>query len=91
MQTLELKAIYENVNSYYKKAHVIFNNNKIILKSYYTLILEYNKKSKKIKFLSHDKEDFTQTTIRHINEFLQQFTNEGIKRKKELLQLAKAK
>lgn len=86
----ELKTIYDSAISFYNKAKILINKNTIILKSYNTLILSYNVKNKKVEFLTNNKNHFTQTTNRHINEFLKQFTNENAKSKKELLQLAKA-
>lgn len=90
MTTSELKAIYTNQNSFYGKATTTTNKNTIILKSYNTNILEYNTTTKKIKFLTNNKDHFTQTTNKHINEFLKQYTNETTKTKKELLKMAKA-
>ena len=90
MITSELQAIYTTQKSYYGKATTTTNKNTIILKSYNTNILEYNTKTKKLKFLTNNKEHFTQTTNKHINEFLKQYTNETPKTKKELLKLSKA-
>lgn len=90
MITSELKAIYTNQNSFYGKATTTTNKNTIILKSYNTNILEYNTTTKKITFLTHNKDHFTQTTNKHINEFLKQYTNETTKTKKELLKMAQA-
>lgn len=91
MNKMELKAIYDIRQSFYKKAHILQNNNTIILKSYNTNILQLDTKTKKIEFLTHNKDHFTQTTNRHINEFLKQYTNETPKTKSELIKLAKAK
>ena len=90
MITSELKTIHTNQNSFYGKASIITSKNKIILKSYNTNILEYNTTTKKIKFLTNNKDHFTQTTNKHINEFLKQYTNETTKTKKELLKMANA-
>ena len=84
----ELKAIYDARASFYGKAQIIETNNKIILKSYNTDILEFDKTSKTIRFLTHNKNHFTMTTNRHINEFLQQYTNEQPKSKTQLLKMA---
>lgn len=88
--TSELKAIYTTQKNFYGKATTTTNKNKIILKSYNTNILEYNTTTKKIKFLTNNKNHFTQTTNKHINEFLKQYTNETPKSKSELIKLAKA-
>ena len=91
MNKTELKAIYDNRQSFYGKAEILQEDNKIILKSYNTNILEYNTKTKKLTFLTNNKNHFTQTTNRHINEFLRQFTNETKKTKAELLKMANIK
>lgn len=90
MEKIELKAIYDIRKSFYKKAYILKDKNTIILKSYSTNILEYNTTTKELKFLTNKKYHFTQTTNRHINEFLKQFTNIASKSKSELLKLAKA-
>lgn len=87
----ELKARYDARASFYGKATIKENKSTIILLSYNTSILKYDKASKKIKFLTKDVDHFTTTTNRHINEFLKQFTNEGAKSKKELLKMADIK
>lgn len=88
MEKFELKAIYDNRKQFYGKANVLKDKDIMILKSYNTNILEYNTKTKELKFLTNNKNHFTMTTNRHINEFLQQFTNENAKSKQELLKLA---
>ena len=81
-------ARFDSRKSFYNKATIKETNKKIILQSYATDILELDKQTKKIKFLTKNKDDFTQTTNRHINEFLQQFTDEPAKSKSELLKMA---
>ena len=76
----ELKPIYEDVKSYYKKAHVKFYYNdydiitKIELISYYTSICYIN--NSKIYFnyknINNDR-IYTATTLRHIKEFIKQY------------------
>ena len=90
MNKTELTPIFDRRQSFYGKAETIKENNKIILKSYNTNILEYDIKTKKLTFLTNNKNHFTQTTNRHINEFLKQFTNETPKSKSELIKLANA-
>lgn len=72
-------------NLFYGKAHIIETSKTIKLKSYDTIILQYNKQTKTIKFLCRDPWAFSQTTNRHINEFLKQFTNVSPLTKKEIL------
>ena len=90
MNKTELTPIFDRCQSFYGKAEIIKEDNKIILKSYNTNILEYDIKTKKLKFLTNNKNHFTQTTNRHINEFLKQYTNETTKTKSELIKLANA-
>jgi hypothetical protein len=71
----ELSPRYDARKSFYGKAHIIETSKTIKLKSYDTIILQYNKQTKQIKFLCRDTWAFSQTTNRHINEFLKQFTN----------------
>lgn len=84
----ELSARYDRRASFYGKAHIKETPNSYILISYDTEMLKVDKITGKIKFLCRSEWAFTQTTNRHINEFLKQFTNETPKSKKELLQMA---
>lgn len=84
----ELMARYDSRASFYGKAHIIETTKYYTLVSYNTEILKLDKRTGKIKFLCADEWAFSQTTNRHINEFLKQFTNETPKSKKELLQMA---
>lgn len=81
----ELFPRYDARKSFYGKAHIIETSKTIKLKSYNTIILQYNKQTKTIKFLCRDPWAFSQTTNRHINEFLKQFTNVNPLTKKEIL------
>ena len=90
-QISELKARFDARASFYGKATIKKNSSNIILLSYNTEILKYNKTTKKLKFLTKEQEHFTTTTNRHINEFLKQFTTEGAKTKKQLLKMANIK
>lgn len=83
-----LTTIYDHAKSFYNKAVVIENKNTKTLKSYNTNILQLDTKTNTLTFLTKNKEHFTMTTNRHINEFLQQFTNHTKKTKGELLKLA---
>lgn len=86
----ELSARYDRRASFYGKAHIKETTKYYILISYDTEILKLEKSTGKIKFLCSDEWAFSQTTNRHINEFLKQFANESPKSKKELLQMAHA-
>lgn len=77
---VELKTIYDNAKSFYKKAYVIkyYNKDNIIIKyelvSYDTTILYL--KDSKIHFNYkdiNDKSIYSQTTLRHIKEFIKQY------------------
>lgn len=81
----ELFPRYDARKSFYGKACIIETSKTIKLKSYDTIILQYNKQTKTIKFLCRDSWAFSQTTNRHINEFIKQFTNETPLSKKEIL------
>lgn len=81
----ELFPHYDARKSFYGKACIIETSKTIKLKSYDTIILQYNKQTKTIKFLCRDSWAFSQTTNRHINEFIKQFTNETPLSKKEIL------
>ncbi len=75
----ELLPVFENVKSYYKKAEVkkYYNKNNIIVKyellSYNTIVLTY--KESKIKLNKNIKKELltSQTTLRHIKEFIKQY------------------
>ena len=85
MQIHELTARFDRAKSFYGKAHIIETPQTVTLRSYETDILKYNKRTKKITFLCRDTWAFSQTTNRHINEFLKQFTNERALSKAEIL------
>jgi len=78
----ELKVIYDSRKSFYKKAYIeIFNEweelhskiEKINLYSYNTLVcsIEYIGTAERFYYL-YNRDLFSQTTLRHIKEFLQQ-------------------
>ena len=81
----ELTARYDRRKSFYGKARIIETPQTITLQSYDTRILQYDKRTKKIKFLCRDAWAYSQTTNRHINEFIKQFTNENALSKNEIL------
>ena len=88
MNKFELESIYDARKSFYKKAIVLEDEKFLMLRSYGVNILQYDKIKKSIEFLTANKNHFTHTTNRHINEFLQQFTSESRKTKNELLKMA---
>lgn len=84
----ELSARYDSRASFYGKAHIKETAKKIYLQSYDTIILVLDKKSKDIKFLCRSEWAYSQTTLRHINEFIKQFTDGHGMSKKEILKKA---
>ena len=85
----ELLARYDSRASFYGKAHIKETSKYYILISYDTEILRQDKTSGTIQFLCRGEWAFSQTTCRHINEFLKQYTNEKSKTKKQLLKMAR--
>ena len=61
-----LEAIYDSRNSFYGKAKVELNGSQIILYSYETLVAFIE------NGVAYITGDYTQTTLRHIKEFLLQ-------------------
>ena len=88
MNIYDLTPRYDSRASFYGKAHIKETPAALVLISYDTEILKLDKKTSAIKFLCHSAWAYTQTTNRHINEFIKQFTNEAPKTKRELLKLA---
>lgn len=66
--TEDLKPIYDNAKSFYNKAVITRDLNKIILTSYSTEVCYINLQENKPYILNTQ----SQTTIRHIKEFLKQ-------------------
>ena len=89
MMYYELDARFDRRKSFYGKAHIKETTKYYTLISYDTEILKLEKSTGKIKWLCCSEWAFSQTTNRHINEFLKQYTNERAKSKKELLKMAK--
>ena len=83
--TYELMARFDRCKSFYRKAHVTETAEYYILISYNTEILRLDKADGRITFLCHSDWAYSQTTNRHINEFLLQFTNERKLSKREIL------
>ena len=70
--TYYLKPEFDTAKSFYGKAVVIAEGDTLTLKSYNTNILKLDRTTNTITFLTKNKEHFTLTTNRHINEFLKQ-------------------
>lgn len=85
----ELTARFDKRASFYGKARIKETANFLTLISYDTEILRQNKITGKIEWICKDKDCYTLTTNRHINEFLRQFTNEKTKTKSEILNAVK--
>ena len=86
----ELQAIYTKRKSFYNKAKLYYIDDDIILLlSYDTVIIAYNKNNNILKFA--DNEDYyTMTTLSHVKEFLKQFNfNNLILSKSKLLKILK--
>lgn len=77
MKREELRTIYDNTKSFYKKAFVEKCNDRIKLYSYDTHVATiYLTESGRYYSLNSDVEEsllFSKTTLRHIKEFLHQF------------------
>lgn len=87
-KTYELTPRYERCASYYGKARIEETPTHITLISYKTPMLKLNKETAELTFLCSSEWAYSQTTNRHINEFLRQFTNEKAKSKGEILKMA---
>ena len=80
MQTqTELQPIFDTRKSFYKKAYIIQENNKIVLLSYDTEVAEIQDGKAKIF------DTYSPTTLRHIKDFLYQ-NGFKIGTKKELME-----
>lgn len=66
----KLQVVYANVKSFYEKATVKTDGQYTMLFSYGTFICEL--KDGKINAFSDNMDHYTATTMRHLNEFLQQ-------------------
>lgn len=77
MKREELKPIYDNAKSFYRKAFIEKYNDKIKLFSYDTHVATiYLTESGRYYSLNDDVQEdllFSKTTLRHIKEFLHQF------------------
>lgn len=64
----ELETIYDSRKSFYGKAHTFTRGNKLILQSYDTEVAWIGLKND----IAEVKGTYSQTTLRHIKEFLKQ-------------------
>ncbi len=70
----ELKSIYDNAKSFYKKAFIKREDNKIKLYSYKTLVCTIlNNNRYQLNYNIDSELLFSNTTLRHIKEFLKQY------------------
>ena len=67
---VELEPLHENVKSYYGKAIIVENDKMRYLYSYDTLVVAVSFENDTI--VLHNEYLWSQTTLRHIKEFLQQ-------------------
>ena len=78
----ELICRYDTRKSFYGKAHTFVKGNKLLLKSYNTIVAEKSSKNGKTIYKNYGR--YSQTTTRHQKEFFKQLgLNE--KQLKELL------
>lgn len=68
MNEENLSCDYDSRNSFYGKAIVITKGNKLILRSYSTEVAEIDEDKRTVKIFG----TYSQTTLRHIKEFLKQ-------------------
>ena len=83
----ELRPIYATQKSFYNKAHVEATEDAVTLYSYNTKILKYNRHTEELTPLY---DGWTQTTGRHINEFVKQYTPLNVLNKKGYMELLDA-
>ena len=67
-----LQPEFENVRSYYNKAYYTVDDDIVTLYSYNTKIATIS--DERIKWITKDSKLLTNTTIRHLKEFIKQFT-----------------
>jgi hypothetical protein len=82
VKEMYLQPIFSDKMSFYKKAKVVFDNGKTTLYSYDTKIIEL--KGRELVYMCEDYL-LSQTTLRHLKEFLKQFYKNKEYTKKEIL------
>jgi hypothetical protein len=80
MKTFDLEPCFDGAKSFYNKAKVIVKDGSIFLQSYSTIVAEITNGTLKIQGL------YSQTTTRHIKEFVKQFHDVTIASTKDLRQ-----
>ena len=70
MRTFELVPVHDSRKSFYGKARVIETKHTSTLESYFTPVLKFDRGTRKITLLPEL--DSSQTTLRHVKEFLKQ-------------------
>lgn len=83
----ELRPIYATQKSFYGKAKIEETEDAVTLYSYNTKILKYNRHTEELTSLY---DGWTQTTGRHINEFVKQYTPLNALNKKGYMELLDA-
>ena len=68
MSIMELYPYYDSAKSFYGKAKVVEIENDVFLVSYDTVVAFFNRETK----IAQVVDTFSQTTLRHIKEFLRQ-------------------
>lgn len=80
-----LEAIHTHVKSHYGKAQVITDGDIIKLQSYSTIVAEYNKADSELTVHG----EYSQTTMRHLKDFINQYTNEYVRNNDDIRKLIK--
>lgn len=71
-ETRWLEPRFDNRQSFYRKAKVVLGGGEIKLYSYETLIATYDVNTKELQLTGYW--DYSQTTLRHLRDFLGQYT-----------------
>ena len=80
IKTIELQPILNNQKSYYKKANIKETKNEKTLISYTTKIATI--KNNKLIYLNKNIDVYTQTTLKHLKDFLyQELSINGLKKR----------
>lgn len=86
MKRMKLQPKMVNQKSFYNKAVIEYNENgEISLISYYTKMITI--KDNKIIYKNDDVNNYTQTTLKHVKDFLYQYLNLKNLTKQKILKL----
>ena len=86
MKIMKLQPKMVNQKSFYNKAVIEYNENgEISLISYYTKMITI--KDNKIIYKNDDVNNYTQTTLKHVKDFLYQYLNLKNLTKQKILKL----